>query len=119
MSAHTGSATPLAHCVLPGGTKICVLAVTLSASYDAGGSILDLSTAGLLGAALGFQTVTAVAHAGHVTAASSKYDCVYVPAALNAPATGLIKVHDSSQAANAEASGDLHATVVRVVIVGT
>lgn len=117
MSAHTVTGI-LGFANLQGAEKIAIIKASLSASYDAGGSAIDLSTAGVL-AGNGFTTVTGVQFAGHETAASSKYECVFIPAALNAAATPLIKVHDNSQAADAEASGDLHATVVRLVVTGT
>ena len=120
-AAHVGSATPLSHVVLPGGLKICTLAVTLSASYATAGSAIDLSTSGLLGAALGFQTVTAGVFGGHITAGSSKYHCVFVPAASDAAATCLIKEHDNSAGADAEVSSttDISTSVVRFTFYGT
>ncbi len=119
MSAHTVPTTAIAFRSSNGGMKQAVLALTLSASYDAGGSVADFSTAGNLGAALGFTTVTGVSCLGHETAASSKYYPVFVPAASNAPSTCLIKLHDLTAGSDAEPSGDLHASVMRILVVGT
>ncbi len=117
MSAHTVSATPLGFVNLQ-GLKAAVVTVTLSASYDSGGSVVDLSTSGNLAAA-GFKTVTGAMLLGHETAASGKYLPVFVPAASNAAATGLLKIYDTSQAGDAETSGDLHASLIRLLVTGT
>jgi len=107
MSAHTVPASVKASIVSQGSKRV-ILALQLSASYDAGGSVVDLSTSGSLGQALGFTRVFAGGMAGQGTAADSKYFPVFIPAASDAPATGKVKVHDTSAAADAEASGDLH-----------
>jgi hypothetical protein len=120
MSAH--SVASVTGCiVLPGSLKIVSMAVTLTSSYDTGGSVLDLSTANAtLGTAHGFTAVQAVLMGGVTTAADSKYVLNYVRAASGAAATGLIKIHDSSQAADAEATStaDLDASTVHIVVIG-
>lgn len=87
-----------------------VFTALLPASYDAGGSTLDLSSH--------FALVHGVKFVGQATAANDKYHCTYIPAAAYAPATGLVKVRDLSAAADAEASGDLSAVTVRFEVVG-
>jgi hypothetical protein len=90
-----------------GSTKTRIFSALGPASYDAGGSVIDLSSA-TLGGFVGFSEVYCGQLAG-IAAASTKYQCVFVPAAAGAAATGKIKIHDSSAAADAEASGDLSA----------
>ncbi len=121
MSAHTVGATPVSSQVLPGGGKKLITTLTLSASYDSGGSAADFSTAGPLGAALGFQTVHGVCHVGFAngTTTNTKYIPKFIAAASYAAATGLIKIMDETQAADAEASGDLHTCVMLVEVHGT
>jgi hypothetical protein len=57
---------------------------------------------------------------GVTTAADSKYVLNYVRAASGAPATGLIKIHDSSQAADAEASAaaNLSTSTFHILVLG-
>jgi hypothetical protein len=121
MSAHTVPTSCLTHTVLPGGLKIATMELTLSGSYDAGGSVADFSTAGNLGGALGFQKVygcsgVGVATAGH---ANSKYKPALVRAASDAAATAKVKIDDVIQATPAEASGDLSSVVLTVIVYGT
>ena len=81
-----------------GRGKRVVLTATGPASYDTGGSIIDLSSAntvltGLLNEAF-FTRVTGLKLVGVGAAAADRYHCTYIPAAAGAPATGLIKVRD-------------------------
>jgi hypothetical protein len=118
MGACTVNATPKAFAVIGGGLKTATVLVTLPASYDAGGSVVDFSTSGLLGAC-GFRTVHSAIYAGQATAADDKYYPTFIPASSDAAATGKLKVRDLSAAADAEASGDLSAVVVRIKVEGT
>lgn len=97
-----------------GRMKQVTFDMTGSASYDAGGSILDLSTGGVLGVEAGFTSVHGV-HCVQSTAANSKYQFRYTRVAA---ATGTLKVNDASQAADAEASGDLSASTFTMVAWG-
>ncbi|HEY6017963.1 MAG TPA: hypothetical protein VIU16_14345, partial [Gaiellaceae bacterium] len=83
MSAHTVP-TSVKSCAVAQSSKRVVLTLTLSASYDAGGSVVNLATSGNLGQALGFTKVFAGGLAGQATAADSKYFPVFVPAAADA-----------------------------------
>lgn len=85
-----------------GRGKSVVLTATGPASYDAGGSIIDLSSAntvltGLLNEAA-FVRVTGLKQVGVSAAAADNYYCQYVIAAAGAPATGKIKVRDADDA---------------------
>ena len=73
--------------------KVRRFTVAGTASYDTGGSLLDLSIA-TLGVDNGFAVVHGVSVIGVTPAASDRYHCTYIPAAAGAPATGLIKVRD-------------------------
>jgi hypothetical protein len=116
MSAHTIPTSCLAHKTTPGGFKEAIMILTPSASYDAAGSTADFSTAGNLGAALGFQTVIGVETIGAPTAANTIYRCVCVPTASTyAAATTKVKIHDES----AEASGDLSTKLLIIRVTGT
>ncbi len=88
-------------------------------TYDASGSVLDLSRTGGLGL-LGFKSRVDGVHCIGVSAhASSKWLCTYVPAALGAPATGLVKVDLLIQATPAEEGAtDMHATTFTFVAFG-
>lgn len=81
-----------------GRGKRVVLTATGPASYDTNGSLIDLSSVNTT--LTGFVSdaamvrVTGVKVVGVSPAASDRYHCTYIPAALGAPATGLIKVRD-------------------------
>jgi hypothetical protein len=100
-----------------GRMKKVIFSSTGTASYDTGGSAVDLSTAGVLGT-LGFGTVLGVQQIDCDTAASSKYLIFYLHG--SGPTNGLLKVHDSSAASDAEISSttDIHATTWRFVAWG-
>lgn len=103
-----------------GPIKRAVVTALGPASYDAGGSTIDLSSAvsGLDGANT-FTKVWGLNRLGVSAHASSKYGIAYVPAASNAPATGKIKLDDLIQATPAEFSGDASGTTFTFEIVGT
>jgi hypothetical protein len=108
--------TPTVLAASDSGVKIRVISAAGPSSYDAGGSTIDLSSTAL-GAFDGFAAVYSV-QLGGIAAASSKYQCVFVPGASGAAATGKIKIHDSSQAADAEPSGDLSAVTFYFLVTG-
>jgi hypothetical protein len=84
---------------LQGRMKMAVIDCTGPASYDTGGSIIDLSTSGVAGAD-GFTSVHGV-QIIQSTAANSLQLMRYVRVAA---ATGLLKVNDGAAAADAEVS---------------
>ena len=92
-----------------------VLLLTLPASYDTGGSVLDLSA--ITGG--GFTKVFGVSQLG-IAAANDKYRLSFVPAASYAAATPLVKIRDLSAASDAEGScaTDLSAVTVVVEVTG-
>lgn len=102
-----------------GGIKFTVITTTGSASYDTGGSVIDLSLA-TLGAWTGYSEIYGVAMLGISATASSKYSPVFIAAAAGAPATGKIKLHDSSAAADAEVTGatDISGTTFTLLVTG-
>lgn len=85
-----------------GRGKHVVLTATGPASYDTGGSVLNLSSANTVLTGLNneafFVRVTGLKLVGVGAAADDRYHCAYVPAALGAPATGVIKVRDADDA---------------------
>lgn len=85
-----------------GRGKSVVLTATGPASYDAGGSIIDLSSAntvltGFVSDAA-FVRVTGLKQVGVGAAAADRYYCQYVPGSSGAPATGKVKVRDADDA---------------------
>lgn len=101
MAAHTIS---VAAQVLPGAYRKVIATLTGSASYDAGGSVVDLSATGGLGAN-GFTTVRGLRVLNGTAAADGAYYLMYVPAALNAAATGMVYVQLTEQATPADTVG--------------
>jgi hypothetical protein len=103
-----------------GTIKRVILTVAGPASYDAGGSTIDLSSAvTALGGTLTFTKVYGVDCIAVSAHASSKFKATYVPAAGNAPATGKIKLDDLIQATPAEFSGDASGTTFTLEVVGS
>ena len=106
-----------------GRGKSVVLTATGPASYDAGGSVIDLSSAntvltGFVSDAA-FVRVTGLKVVGIGAAAADRYFCTYVPAAAGAPATGKVKVRDADDStAMSEASGDLSTVTFTFEITG-
>jgi hypothetical protein len=84
------------------------------ASYDAGGSTIDLSS--LAGG--GFSKVYGVKLIGQPTAASDRYQLTFITAASYGAATGKLKVRDINAASDAEASGDLSAVTFVLEVTG-
>lgn len=87
-----------------GNFKIAVISTVGSGSYATGGDTLDLSSAaaGLGDKFNGFTEVFSVNQCSYGAAADSKYFAAYIPAALGAAATGLVKIHDLTAASDAE-----------------
>lgn len=103
------------------GLKTRVISCLGPATYSAGGSELDLSTDSTDG--LGnyydaMSVVYSVVLCGVGAAASSKYQCAFIPGSSGAAATGKVKIHDTSQAADAEASGDLSSLTFYFMVTG-
>jgi hypothetical protein len=80
-----------------GGHKVRRFTVAGTASYDTGGSVIDLSTT-TLGLDNGFTVVHGVSVLGVAAAASDRYQPVYVRASAGAAATGKLKVRDADDA---------------------
>jgi hypothetical protein len=93
MSAFTIASVLSADSAPSGAAKRVTFTVTGSASYDTGGSVLNLARSGVLGIN-GFVAVHGVKLVGVAAAASDRYHCTYVRAAAGAAATGVIKVRD-------------------------
>lgn len=93
------------------GIKVAVVTFTGSASYDAGGSILDLST-------LFPSKVYGLVQAAVSPHGSAKYQPVFVRGASDGPALGKVKIHDITASSGAEASGDLSATTFTAIAIG-
>jgi hypothetical protein len=113
MGAFT-SVTMLSNELTAHGRRAIVTAAC-PASYDAGGSTIDLSavTGG------GFTKVFGAKLIGQATAASDRYQPTFIPAAAYAAATGKLKIRDiNSTDAAAEASGDLSAVTLVLEVVG-
>lgn len=92
--------------------KKAIFTATSPASYDANGSVIDLSEA-TIGSGHGFQVVYSVKVAGRPIAgatAGAGFDGIYIPAAAYDAATGKIIMSNIWQATPAEASGDLSTT---------
>lgn len=96
------------------GRRAVVTAVG-PASYDAGGSVIDLSA--LTGG--GFNKVHGVTLIGQGTAANDRYQPTFIHAAAYAAATGKLKVRDiNATDSAAEASGDLSAVTFVLEVIG-
>ena len=99
--------------------KTVTCTATAPASYDANGSVIDLSTAGGLGALYGFTRVDAVMVGGITSAhTTDPYRVLYVRAAAGAAASGTLKIRDLAAASDAEASGNLSALTLCLVVHG-
>ena len=108
-----------------GAQKRATFQVTGTASYDSNGSLIDLSSAnstltGLDPLAV-FTRVDGVNVCGVTPHGSVKYHLGYVRASSGAPATGKLKVIDTTTDPGAEASStaDLSATTWFVEVIGT
>jgi len=110
MSAHT-LGTVVDTSLALGGLKVSLVPVTGSASYDAGGSLLDLSSI-FPSKAIGAVQVATSPHA------SAKYRAVFIRGTSDGPTLGKLKVYDSTTDPGAEASGDLSATTFTLLVIG-
>lgn len=125
MSAFTITSVKMISVGGPGGCKRAIVRCTGTASYDTGGSVLNLSSSNTVLTGLNneaaFTTVLGVVPVGVGTAASDVYRLQYVNAAADAPATGLLKARDLAAAADAEvgAATDLSATTWTFEVFGT
>ena len=103
-----------------GSIKEVILDIVGPASYDAGGSILDLSSAvTALAGTITFTKVWGVTLIAVSAHASSKYGVRYVPGASNAPALGKLKLDDLIQATPAEFTGDASGTTFTIKVHGS
>ena len=104
------------------GQKRVILRATGPASYDTGGSVLALDTSvSILGKEYGFPKVFGVRRVGLGAAAAGQYAVEYIPAAANAPATGVVLARDLAAAADAQVSNaaDLSAHTFVFEVMGT
>jgi hypothetical protein len=116
MGAFTLSATPVLRQANDCFQKKAVISIVGPASYDTGGSVIDLSA---LATALAsddavFTRVDGVAFLGSDSAAGARYQLTYLRAASGAPSTGKLV----ATTAGAEASGNLSALVFRIEVTG-
>lgn len=112
MSAFTYTAATAEKARSVGEIKTIIMTIAGSASYDTGGSVLDLSDL--------FTKVYGVEIIGVGAAASSKYKGTFTPGASDAAATGKIKMNDITAASGAEVSSttDLSALTFVVRVTG-
>ncbi|MBL0219656.1 MAG: hypothetical protein IPQ07_38050 [Myxococcales bacterium] len=101
----------------PGGCKRAIIRATGPASYDTGGSVLDMSSANTVLTGLNneaaFNAVQGVNVLGVGAAASDKYRPLFVPGSSDSPSTGVLKIRDLSStdsATEVAGSADLHGT---------
>lgn len=124
MSAFTVTAVKSVNVGGIGALKRIVIQLTGPASYDTGGSVLNLASTNTTLTGLNNEAFFTYVHGLNVlncdTAASDKYRMQYLGAAAFAPATGAIKVRDLSAASDAEVSSttDLSATTWTVEVFG-
>lgn len=111
MSAFTFASTDVTNLAI-GDTKIATITVTGTASYDTGGSTIDLSA--YFTKVHGAQVISASA------AALSKYKFTFLPGSSFAAASGKLKVNDVTAASGAEVSSttDLSAGTYTLLVVG-
>jgi len=94
-----------------GSPKMVVFTALGPASYDAGGSVIDLSVA-TLGAFAGFNTV----HSASIVSSTAAHTCNFIRGAANA---GKIVVFNAVAVDGGdEASGDLSGSTFRVTVTG-
>lgn len=100
--------------------KTSVVTAVCPASYDANGSVIDLSEA-TLGSGHGFMEVFHVAVSRPIAGATAGagFDGVYIPDTAYAAATGKIIMSNIWQATPAEASSDLSTTPGTLLLVVT
>lgn len=107
----------------PGACKRAVIKCTGPASYDAGGSVIDMSSANTVLTGLNneaaFATVFGMSRLAVSPATSDIYASTFTPGSSDAPATGTVKLRDLTATSDAEASGDLHTTTFTFEVFGT
>lgn len=109
MSAHSLVSVLQVETIL--GIKAALVTFTGSASYDAGGSLLDLSSV-FPSKVYGLAQMAVSPHG------SAKYQPAFVRGASDGPALGKVKIHDVTASSGAEASGDLSATTFTAIAIG-
>lgn len=108
-----------------GTGKRAVIEATGPASYDTGGSLIDLSSANAVLVALdsqaSFTTVRGIAPIGVSPHGSDIYRPAFVPGASGGPALGKLKLRDLSAGSDAEVASttDLHTTTFVLEVFGT
>lgn len=124
MSAFTVTAVKSVIVGGPGAQKRAIIQCTGTASYDTGGSVLNLASTNTTLTGFNNEAAFTYVHGVSVvnvdTAASDKYRLQYLGAAAFAPATGVIKCRDLSAASDAEVSSttDLSATTWTLEVFG-
>ncbi len=126
MSAFTATSVLSVSSVGDGARKCVVLTATGPSSYDTAGSVLDLSSANTVLAALNNESIFVAVHSanlvGVAAAASDRYACTYVRATSGAPATGKFKIRDlgaaPTPAVEVTSTTDLSAVVFIFEVVG-
>lgn len=111
MSAHALASTVAGPSLALGDIKTAIVTVTGSSSYDAGGSIIDLSTI-FPSKAIGAAQIATAPHA------SAKYRAVFIRGTSDGPTLGKLKIYDNTTDPGAEASGDLSGTTFTLQVIG-
>lgn len=113
-----------------GGQKRAIVQATGPASYDTNGSVLDLSSANStltgLDPLASFTRVDALVLCGVSPHASDRYSPKYIRASAGAPATGTVKVRDTSTVTTGTpgtvdevaSTTDLHTTTFTFEVIG-
>ncbi len=109
MSAHILTGTLGAEILF--GMKKALVTITGSASYDAGGSLIDLSSI-FPSKVYGAKVVAVSPHGSDIYAVN------FIRGAGDGPALGKLKVRDLTASSDAEASGDLHTTTWTLEVAG-
>lgn len=112
MSAFTFTAATAEKARSVGEIKTVIMTIAGPASYDTGGSVIDLAEF--------FAKVYGVEILAVGAAASSKYKGTFVPGASDAPSLGKIKLNDITAASGAEvvSTTDLSALSFTVRVTG-
>lgn len=111
MSAHTYTAATAEKARSVGEIKTIILTIAGSASYDTGGSVLDLSDL--------FTKLYGVEIIGVGVAASSKYKGTFIPGASDSPSGGKIKLNDVTAASGAEVASTTDLSALTFVVRAT
>lgn len=103
-----------------GAQKRAVFGVTGTASYDTGGSTLDLSSSNAtltgLNPLASFTRVDGISLIGVNPHASGKYHAAHVRASSGAPATGKLKLYEGAEVSS---TADLSGTTFFLEVLGT